>query len=100
EQQLQLTAHPRLPDELRERARTQRALERQLGLGGEPRGGEVDFEVVVLDATAAHRALPVWWAGPSLESVRRRTAGTDAASTSDALAILSSPASRAPRPHP
>ena len=94
EQQLQLPAHAGLPDELREAARAQRALEGELGLGREHGVGEVEVAVV---GAVGHRALPACCAGPSRERVRRSTAGTEAASTSDAAAMVSSTASAATR---
>ena len=69
EQQLQLPAHARLADELREAARAQGALERELGLRGEHGVGEVEVAVIVVIAPS-----PSCWAGPSRASVRRSRA--------------------------
>ncbi len=62
QQKLQLTAHLRLPDEFRQRARAQGALESQLGFGLEFGRGEV---------VVGHRT-PVWAAGPSRARVSLR----------------------------
>ena len=68
EQQLQLAAHLLLADELRERGRPQRALDRELGL----------VEPGSSASSAGHPPTGSLRAGPSAASVRRSSAGTDA----------------------
>src|SRR5690606_34053770 len=93
EQQLQLPAHLRLPDELGERARAKRALERELGLG---LGGGLGLDRLDhRSALLVAHGRTCW--GPRRASASRRIAGTDIPSFSSIASTTSSTACAATR---